>query len=47
MLYSERTYKIINSFYKVYNVLVYSFLEKVYEKSLAMELKSAGFVVLQ
>jgi len=33
MLYSEITDKIINSFYKVYNVLGYGFLEKVYEKS--------------
>jgi hypothetical protein len=31
MLYSEMTDKIINSFYKVYNVLGYGFLEKVYE----------------
>ena len=31
MLYSEITDKIINSFYKVYNVLGYGFLEKVYE----------------
>ena len=31
MLYSEITDKIINSFYKVYNVLSFSFLEKVYE----------------
>ena len=47
MLYSEMTDKIINSFYKVYNVLGYGFLEKVYENSLAIELKSAGFAVLQ
>jgi hypothetical protein len=31
MLFSEITDKIINSFYKVYNVLGYGFLEKVYE----------------
>ena len=31
MLHSEITDKIINSFYKVYNVLGYGFLEKVYE----------------
>jgi len=47
MLYSEMTDKIINSFYKVYNVLGYGFLEKVYENSLVIELKNAGFQVLQ
>lgn len=47
MLYSEMTDKIINSFYKVYNVLGYGFLEKVYENALVIELKSAGFKVLQ
>ena len=47
MLYSEITDKIINSFYKVYNVLGYGFLEKVYENSLVIELKNAGFQVLQ
>jgi GxxExxY protein len=47
MLYSEITDKIINSFYKVYNILGYSFLEKVYENALVIELESAGFAVLQ
>jgi GxxExxY protein len=47
MLYSEITDKIINSFYKVYNVLGYGFLEKVYENALVIELESAGFAVLQ
>ena len=47
MLYSEIKDKIINSFYKVYNVLGYGFLEKVYENALVIELESAGFVVLQ
>jgi GxxExxY protein len=47
MLYSEITEKIINSFYKVYNVLGYGFLEKVYENALVIELRSAGFKVLQ
>ncbi len=47
MLYSELTDKIINSFYKVYNVLGYGFLEKVYENALVIELKRAGFMVLQ
>ena len=47
MLYSEITDKIINSFYKVYNVLGYGFLEKVYENALVIELERAGFAVLQ
>lgn len=47
MLYSEITDKIINSFYKVYNVLGYGFLEKVYENAMVIELKSAGFKILQ
>ena len=47
MLYPEMTDKIINSFYKVYNVLGYGFLEKVYENAMVIELKSAGFKVLQ
>ena len=47
MLYSEITDKIINSFYKVYNVLGHGFLEKVYENALVIELESAGFAVLQ
>ncbi len=47
MLYSEITDKIINSFYKVYNVLGYGFLEKVYENALVIELESSGFAVLQ
>ena len=47
MLYSEITDKIINSFYKVYNVLGYGFLEKVYENAFIIELKSSGFKVLQ
>ncbi|HYN44454.1 MAG TPA: GxxExxY protein [Candidatus Limnocylindrales bacterium] len=46
-MYSEITDKIINSFYKVYNVLGYGFLEKIYENALVIELESAGFVVLQ
>ena len=47
MLYSEITDKIINSFYKVYNVLGYGFLEKVYENALVIELERSGFAVLQ
>lgn len=47
MLYSEKTDKIINSFYKVYNLLGYGFLEKVYENALLIDLKNAGFNVCQ
>ncbi|VVB54232.1 PD-(D/E)XK nuclease superfamily protein [uncultured archaeon] len=47
MLYSEITDKIINSFYKVYNLLGYGFLENVYEKAFVIELKNVGFNVLQ
>ena len=43
--YSEMTNKIINCFYKVYNILGYGFLEKVYENALKMELENNGFSV--
>lgn len=36
--YSEITEKIIKAFYNVYNKLGYGFLEKVYERSLLIEL---------
>jgi GxxExxY protein len=39
------TKKVIKAFYKVYNVLGYGFLEKVYENSLFIELNSMGFYV--
>lgn len=39
MLHSNLTGQIIHSFYKVYNKLGYGFLEKVYERSLCVELK--------
>ena len=39
------TGQIINAFYKVYNELGYGFLEKVYEKALAIELGSMGLRV--
>lgn len=38
------TRRIIRAFYKVYNTLGYGFLEKVYEKSLLIELKTQGLV---
>ena len=47
MLHAELTDKIISSFSKVYNTLGYGFLEKVYENALVIELKRAGFNVLQ
>jgi len=40
--YIERTEKIINIFYKVYNRLGYGFLEKVYENALMIEFKKEG-----
>ncbi|HEY3138639.1 MAG TPA: GxxExxY protein [Blastocatellia bacterium] len=39
------TGQIIKAFYKVYNELGYGFLEKVYEKALALELASSGLRV--
>jgi GxxExxY protein len=41
-LYSDLTSKIIRCFYTVYNKLGYGFLEKVYEKSLCIELLKAN-----
>ena len=43
--YEDLTGKIIQAFYKVYNELGYGFLEKVYEKALALELESMGLRV--
>jgi len=45
MLHSDVTEKIIRAFYDVYNTLGYGFLEKVYEKSMKIELKKMGFTV--
>lgn len=42
MLYQETTDKILSSFYTVYNTLGYGFLERVYENSLEIELKTQG-----
>lgn len=42
MLYSQTTDKIIKAYYKVYNALDYGFLEKVYEKALAIEIRKQG-----
>lgn len=41
-LHSELSEQIINCFYKVYNVLGYGFLEKIYQKSLEIELMKNG-----
>ena len=46
-LYSETTEKIIRAFYNVYNTLGYGFLEKVYEKSMMIELKKLGLSALR
>ena len=40
--YSEITDKIIKAYYNVYNSLGYGFLEKVYEKSMLIELQETG-----
>jgi GxxExxY protein len=37
--YSEETGKVIKAFYKVYNILGHGFLEKVYERSIVIELR--------
>jgi len=42
MLHSEITDKIIKAFYTVNNTLGYGFLEKVYENSMAIELRKLG-----
>lgn len=38
-LHSEKTKKIIECFYKVYNTLGFGFLEKVYQNALIIELR--------
>jgi GxxExxY protein len=40
--HKDLTEKIIGCFYRVYNVLGYGFLEKVYENAMAIEFKKAG-----
>ena len=47
MLHEELTNRIICSFYNVYNVLGYGFLEKVYENALALELQKSDIQVGQ
>ena len=41
-IHKELTENIISCFYTVYNNLGFGFLEKIYEKSLVIELESAG-----
>ena len=45
LLHKELTDSIIKTFYDVYNELGYGFLEKVYQNSLYLELRSRGFEV--
>jgi GxxExxY protein len=45
MIYRETTEKILKAFYRVYNVLGFGFLEKVYENALGIELTKSGFGV--
>ncbi len=45
--HTEITELIIKTFYKVYNMLGYGFLEKVYKNALAIELRSMGLEVVQ
>jgi GxxExxY protein len=44
MLQEELTNKVIGIFYKVYNTLGYGFLEKVYERSMLIELRKSGLI---
>ena len=43
MKHHDKTRKIIDAFYKVYNTLGFGFLERVYQNALFLELKDAGF----
>ncbi|MCO5235759.1 MAG: GxxExxY protein [Chitinophagaceae bacterium] len=45
LLHQYLTEKIIKAFYDVYNELGFGFLEKVYQNSLYLELRSRGFEV--
>jgi GxxExxY protein len=47
MLHGPGTDMILGAFYKVYNVLGYGFLEKVYENAIVLELIKLGFKVTQ
>ena len=43
MKHQDKTKRIIQAFYKVYNTLGFGFLERVYQNSLYLELQDAGF----
>lgn len=45
MKHSEITEAVIAAFYRVYNVLGYGFLEKVYQNAMAVELRKHGLRV--
>ncbi len=47
MLHGEITDLILKAFYKVYNTLGYGFLEKVYERSMIIELTKSGLNIEQ
>jgi GxxExxY protein len=47
LISEEKTKQIIGCFYKVYNILGFGFLEKVYENALIIELKNEGFNCFQ
>jgi GxxExxY protein len=47
LLHKDKTEKIIQAFFTVYNALGYGFREKVYENALAIELRAMGFEVDQ
>ena len=47
MIKDELTQAIISAAYQVHNTLGSGFLEKVYENSMALELKKRGFLVSQ
>jgi GxxExxY protein len=43
--HGDVTDRIVRAFYQVYNTLGYGFLEKVYENSMALELRKVGLQV--
>ncbi len=42
-LHQDKTERIIQAYYKVYNTLGYGFLEKVYQNAMLIELRRMGF----
>ncbi len=45
MKYEDVTHRIIGASYKVFNTLGFGFLEKIYQKALAIELEKAGLEI--